>query len=110
MSAHQAREPEAEPGEQDQERESQDVGPHEREHAAEHGPRRDLGQERPQDEHVHPDRRADEADLDHAHDDDPEPDRVVPEVHDHREEDRHREEHHRELLFHKGSEKEDVRI
>ena len=55
------------------------------------------------DEHVHADRRADQADLDDDDDDDAEPDRVEAEADDEREEHRHREQDHRQL-FHRRAE------
>src|SRR5690606_39184256 len=51
----------------------------------------------------HADRRADEADLDHHHDEDAEPDGVEAELQDDREEYRDGEEHHGKLL-HGGAE------
>src|SRR6267143_1709264 len=106
VSPHHARQPQREPRESDQDGEAKDVGPHERQHAAENGRRAHLGKQRPEHEHVHADRRADESDLDHAHDDDSEPDRVETQMHDDREEHRDRQQDHRQLL-HRGAE-EDV--
>ena len=62
-----------------------------------------LRQQRLQHEQVHAHRRADQADLDHHHDQDAEPDRVDAQVHDEREEHRHREQDHGQLL-HRGAE------
>src|SRR5205085_11627379 len=87
-SSHHAWQPQRKPRKRHQNGQAQDVGPHERQHPAEDGRRAELGDERSQDEHVHADGGADEADLDHAHDDDAEPDRIEAQVHDDREEDR----------------------
>src|SRR6185437_13808275 len=95
VASQMAGQPESYDGEDDEDDQTQDVGHDERQYALENRRKRDVVHHALDDEHVHADRRMDQAELDRHDDDDAEPHRIEAELGDDREDDRHRQDDHR---------------
>src|SRR4051812_47960622 len=78
----------------DEDHQPDQVGHDEGNHAPENGGETHVFNDAFDDEHIHADRRMDQAELDRHDDDDAEPDRVEAELGDHGKDDRHRQDDH----------------
>src|SRR5437762_9061912 len=91
LSGHTLRQPQRQDRKCDQDHQPDQVRRHERDHAQEDGRERHVLHHALDHEHIHADRRMNQAKLDRHHDDHAEPDRIEAEMGDDGEDDRHGE-------------------